>query len=286
MIGIREMSKPVSILVLTKNEEVNLPACLETVAWADDIHVLDSYSTDGTLDIAKAFNAKIAQRHFDSFSSQQNWALQNLSFKYPWVFYIDADERVTMELRDSIVDAVQNPLGNVAFRVQRRDFFMDTWLKHVQASPYYLRLFRPEKMCYERLGHPVSKPDGPIGQITGYLDHYPFSKGIRDWIDRHNFYSSQEAEQIILNQGKAAPVEWKKAVFSQDFHERRYHQKELYYRFPFRPAIKFFALYVLKRGYLDGRAGMTYASLMFFYEYMIIVKTRELKQKALKKHAV
>lgn len=166
---------------------------------------------------------------------------------------------------------------NVAFRVQRRDFFMNTWLKHVQASPYYMRLFRPERMRYERAGHPVSVPDGSVGQVEGYLDHYPFSKGIAQWFDRHNFYSTQEAEQSIQeNRQNAAQFSIKKALFSKDFHERRYHQKELFYRLPGRPLIKFFGLYFAKRGFLDGQAGLTYALLISMYEYMIIVKTQEL----------
>src|ERR1700690_1195768 len=91
-------STMVSILILTKNEEQDLPGCLESVRWSDDVHVFDSHSTDGTLEIARAAGASIVQRHFDNWSSHQNWALANISFRHPWVLYIDADERVTPEL--------------------------------------------------------------------------------------------------------------------------------------------------------------------------------------------
>src|SRR5271170_6761204 len=189
----------ISVLILTKNEEQDLPGCLASVQWSDDIHVYDSYSTDRTVEIARALGARVTQRHFDDWSSHQNWGLANLGFRYPWVLYIDADERVSPELAASVREAVQNPGDKVAFRIRRRDFWGDRWLKHVQASAHYLRLFRPEKMRYERLAHPVSIPDGPVGELAGYLDHYPFSKGMAPWLNRHNSYSSLEAQQIVRN---------------------------------------------------------------------------------------
>jgi hypothetical protein len=152
---------------------------------------------------------------------------------------------------------------------------MNTWLKHVQTSPFYMRLFRPEKMRYERLVNPVSVADGSVGFVPGYLDHYPFSKGVSHWIDRHNAYSTLEALQIVQNRRPDAVFSVAEAFFSKDFHKRRYHQKELFYRLPFRPLAKFLLLYFLKRGFMDGRAGFTYALLQSFYEYMIVLKVRE-----------
>lgn len=270
----------ISILVLTKNEENNLSQCLETVKWSDDLHVLDSYSTDRTVDVAKAEGASLWYREFDCFSAQQNWALRNITFRYPWVFYFDADERVTPELGRTMLATVKDPGEKVAFRIQRRDFLLDTWLRHVQLSPFYLRLFRPEKMSYERLGHPVSVPDGPVGTITGYLDHYPFSKGIGDWITRHNFYSTQEAQQIVANRALNSTVSVRKAIFEKDFHERRRSQKELFYRVPLRPVVKFLLTYFARLGFLDGKAGLTYATLQAVYEYMIVLKTQEIERES------
>lgn len=268
----------ISVLVLTKNEQQDLPGCLESVAWCDDVHVYDSLSIDATVQIAEKFGAKVTQRPFDNWSAHQNWGLNNIQFKHPWVFYIDADERMTPDLKDSIHAAVINAEGNVAFRVQRRDFFMGTWLKHVQASPFYMRLFRPEKMRYERLVNPVSIADGPVGEVSGYLDHFPFSKGVGHWVERHNSYSAFEARQIIDNRVSKEPFSVLKAFTEKDFHVRRYHQKELFYRLPFRPLIKFTLLYIGKRGFLDGRAGLTYSILQSIYEYFIVLKTRELDQ--------
>lgn len=267
----------ISVLILTKNEQQDLPGCLESIAWSDDIHVYDSMSTDDTVVIAERFGAKVTQRPFNNWASHQNWGLQNISFKHPWVFYIDSDERMTPELVLAVQQAVASASDEVAFRLQRRDFFMGTWLKHVQTSPYYMRLFRPEKMRYERLVNPISIADGRVGEVSGYLDHFPFSKGIGHWVDRHNSYSRFEAQQITENRKAQASFSLAKAFTARDFHERRFHQKELFYRLPFRPLIKFLVLYVGKRGFLDGRAGFTYAMLQSIYEYFIVLKTRELE---------
>ena len=272
----------ISVLILTRNEERDLPGCLASVAWSDDVHVLDSFSTDATVSIAQASGASVHQRVFDNWSAHQNWALSHIPFRYPWVFYLDADERVTPELRAGLEAAARRPEGNVAFRVQRRDFFGGTWLKHVQSSPFYLRLFRPEMLRYERLVNPVSIADGPIGQVSGYLDHFPFSKGVSHWISRHNDYSTLEAREIVRSRGHTAsggrPFRLRSAFFERDFHARRFHQKELFYRLPGRPLVKFLLLYLGKRGLLDGSAGLQYAVLQSIYEYFIVLKTRELER--------
>lgn len=275
----------VSILILTKNEQQDLPACLESVAWSDDIHVYDSMSTDDTLAIAKRYGAKITQRDFgenrQSFggdeSAHRNWGLKNIPFMHPWIFVLDADERMTPELVKALHEAVKSPHDYVAFRVRRRDFFQGTWLKHVQASPFYVRLFMHQKMRYERIINPVSIADGRVGQVAGYLDHFPFNKGLDHWIDRHNLYSRLEAQQIIENRKTRPKLSISKAFTARDFNVRRFHQKELFYRLPCRPLLKFLLLYVAKCGFLDGRAGFTYAMLQAIYEYFIVLKTRELE---------
>lgn len=273
---------PVSILILTKNEEQDLPGCLDTVLWSDDIHVYDSYSNDNTVAIARSYNAKVTQRVFDNWSAHQNWGLRNIPFKYDWVFYVDADERVTPELVRSIEQAIQNPSDRVAFRVCRRDFFMGRWLKYVQNTSFYIRLFRPEKMHYKRLVNPVSLVDGNVGDITGFLDHFPFSKGISHWLERHNTYSSLEARQIIENRIRDESFSIKKAFFGKDISTKRFHQKELFYRLPARPVVKFIFFYIIRRGFLDGKPGFTYAMLQALYEYTIVLKTRELEALQLK----
>jgi glycosyltransferase involved in cell wall biosynthesis len=275
----------ISVLILTKNEEGNLPGCLESVRWSDDVHVLDSGSTDATVAIARAAGANVvartprgAERELfgGNEAEHKNWALANIPFKHRWVLHLDADERVTGELRTSMRKAVEAPGEFVAFRIRRRDFWGKRWLKHVQTSAYYLRLFRPEKIRYERLINPVSIPDGPVGELGGLLDHYPFSKGMSDWLNRHNSYSTLEAKQTVRNRTANHGFKLTEAFVGKDFNERRFHQKELFYRLPGRPAIKFLTLYFLKGGILDGPVGFRYAVLQSFYEYMIVLKTKEL----------
>lgn len=267
----------ISVLILTKNEEQDLPGCLRSVAWCDDVHVYDSFSTDRTVEIAQAVNCVITQRKFDNWSAHQNWGLANLPFKHPWVLYIDADERVSPELRDAALQVAQADRPESAFRLRRRDFFADgTWLKHAQISPFYLRLFRPQKMRYERLVNPVSIVDGPIGEIGGFLDHYPFSKGIGFWLERHLKYADLEAKTICHNRKMGGGFSLAKAFFEKDFSRRRYHQKELFYRLPGRPIIKFIYMFFGRGAFLDGRAGCTYAMLQSVYEYFIVLKQREL----------
>ena len=276
----------ISVLILTRNEQSDLPGCLESVAWSDDVHVFDSDSSDATVAIAEAFGACVTCRSYGEDrrlfggdeSAHRNWGLRNIAFKHAWVFVIDADERMTPSLVEAAQRAVASPDDHVAFRVQRRDFMLGTWLRHVQSSPYYVRLFRPDKFRYERLVNPLSIVDGAVGDCAGYLDHHPFSKGMSHWLDRHNAYSSLEAKQIIENRRNGASFSPIKAFAARDFHTRRFHQKELFYRLPLRPLLKFLLLYVGKRGFLDGRAGLRYATLQSIYEYMIVLKVRDAEQ--------
>jgi glycosyltransferase involved in cell wall biosynthesis len=265
----------ISVLILTRNEEQDLPGCLQSVAWADDVHLFDSFSNDRTVEIARDFGARVTQRRFDDWSSHQNWGLANLPFRHPWVFYLDADERVSPELAEDLCRAVADCQDRVAFRLRRRDFWGERWLKHAVTSSFYLRLFRPEKMRYQRLVNPVSLPDGPVGELEGYLDHYPFSKGLTHWLERHNAYSSFEAREAGERAGELNLRE----LFSRDFNRRRSQQKEFFYRLPARPLLKFLLLYAGKRGFLDGAAGLRYALLQAFYEYMIVLKTEERNKK-------
>lgn len=268
----------ISILILTKNEQQDLPGCLASVAWSDDIHIFDSFSDDQTLEIAEKAGATITQRVFDNWSAHQNWGLANIKFKYPWVLYIDADERVSESLLNAIKELQPDSKSEfVAYELRRRDFAWNgKWLKYAQMSPFYLRLFRPDKMRYERLVNPVSIPDGPINKIDGFLDHYPFSKGFKFWIQRHLSYADMEALTRVKDIDSGIAFSLSKALFSKDFTEKRYHQKGLFYKLPGRPLIKWFYMVVVRRAFLDGSAGLTYATLQSIYEYFIVLKSKEL----------
>jgi glycosyltransferase involved in cell wall biosynthesis len=268
----------ISVLILTRNEEQDLPGCLDSVSWSDDVHVLDSLSTDQTAQIARKAGARVTERKFDNWAAHQNWALKHIPFKHPWVLYVDADERVSEPLRRSIEASLRLDSDFSAYRIRRRDFYTNgTWLKHAQMTPFYVRLFRPQRIRYERLVNPVTVVDGEIAELDGYLDHYPFSKGIGFWLQRHIQYADFEARMVLEN-GTATPS-LLRALFGRSYEERRRHQKQLFYRAPFRPLIKFCYMLLWRRAFMDGRAGITYAFLQSIYEYFIVLKTRELAAK-------
>lgn len=268
----------VSVLILTKNEERDLRNCLASVAWSDDVWVLDSESEDKTVDIATAWGARVRVRPFDGFASQRNFGLHEFSYKYQWLLILDADERVTDVLREELLHFVKHAPETVAAgRIQRRDFFMNRWLRHAQISPLFVRLVRHASVKYEREINEVMMVNGEIASISGYLDHFPFSKGISHWVQKHNIYSSMEA--IQLNARHAEDVSIGRALFSNDFNERRRYQKALFYRLPCRPLIKFIYMMFVRRAFLDGIPGLNYSILQCFYEYLISIKAVELKSK-------
>jgi glycosyltransferase involved in cell wall biosynthesis len=267
----------VSVLVLTLDEEINIGACLESLAWCDDIVVLDSLSSDRTRSIAEERGARVVTRAFDNWSTHQNWAVANIEFRHPWVLYFDADERCPPELRDEVLQRAQAEAPEAAFRVRRKDFFMGRWLRHAQLYPTWLvRLFRPGRIRYERLVNPVAMVTGPTGELQEHIIHYPFSHGVSHWIARHNRYSDMEA---IEAEKVRARTNGGGTLWSRDPNERRRALKDIFFRLPARPLVKFLYYYGWRRGFLDGRAGLTYATLQAIYEYMIAVKGAELERR-------
>jgi glycosyltransferase involved in cell wall biosynthesis len=269
----------ISVLILTRNEQQDLPGALTSVAWSNDIHVVDSYSTDDTAAIATAAGAKVHQRHFDNYAAQRNFGL-DLPFRYKWVFILDADERPTPALAAEMQRVVRDSTISVdttisAYRIRRRDFLFATWLKHAQLSPYYIRLVRPRRARYNRSINEVIEVEGPIADLTESLDHHPFSKGIAHWLTKHNQYSTMEAALIHNQQGLRNPS-LLIALRHPDFHTRRIHQKAIFYRLPGRPLLKWLYMLFIRGAILDGQAGLTYATLQSIYEYMIVLKTKEL----------
>ncbi|HVG27317.1 MAG TPA: glycosyltransferase family 2 protein [Acidobacteriaceae bacterium] len=265
----------ISVLILTRNEEQDLPGCLDSVAWCDDVHVFDSESTDRTAALAHARGASVTTRRFDGYARQRNASLQ-LPFRHPWVLVLDADERPTPELSTEMLRAVASaPDAVSAFRIRRRDFLWGTWLKHAQITPYYLRLLRPSRVHYTRDINEVVEVEGDILKLEAPLDHLAFSKGLAHWVSKHNQYSTQEAE--LLASGDATRgASLREALFAPDFHTRRVAQKAIFYRLPARPFIKWLYMMFVRGAVLDGPAGTMYATLQSFYEYLIEVKRREI----------
>lgn len=269
----------ISVLILTRNEEHDLPGCLDSVRFSDDIHVFDSDSTDRTAEIARARNATVTTRTFTTYAEQRNAALTTLPFRYPWLLILDADERPTPELVSEMQQAVATTPENVAaFRIRRRDFLFNTWLRHAQLTPFYIRLVRPGRALYKREINEILEVDGEVRDLTQPFDHFPFSKGLAHWFAKHNVYSTMEAELIVSGEA-TTDASLSTALYAGDFHHRRAAQKALFYRFPARPILKWLYMMVVRGAWLDGRAGLTYATLQAIYEYMIVLKTRELRRK-------
>jgi|CXWL01.1.fsa_nt_gi glycosyltransferase involved in cell wall biosynthesis len=271
----------VSILILTLNEEVNLPTCLETVKWCDDIVVFDSFSTDRTAVIARAAGARVLQRRFDNYGSQREAARIEINYKYPWVLALDADEVPDQELIDEMMKIAAMPDSAVnAFRMRRKDFFMGQWIKHSTLYPsWFIRFYKPDRILYEpRTVHEYPTVSGKVGELQGHLMHQSFNKGIGDWMRKHVRYAELEALES-LQHSRSGQIDWKGLFAMQDPVRYRRTLKSISYRLPFRPALRFLYMYLFRLGMLDGRAGFTYCRLLAIYEYMIVLRIMELQRR-------
>ncbi len=267
----------VSILILTKNEESNIERCINSVSWSDDIVVFDSFSDDRTVELAEKLGARVVQRKFDNWSAHQNWGVENIRFKHPWIYYTDADETCDETLRGELLALEEKGDGFSAFQVRRKDFFMGRWLKRSQIYPTWItRVFRPDKIRYERLVNPVAVVDGETGALEGHIIHYPFSHGVGHWFDRHNKYSDMEAMDLI---GEVSEEFRFAELFSRDAVIKRRALKTLAYRMPGRPLLMFGYLYFFRLGLLDGLPGFRYSVMRSMYEYMIDLKVAEHRYK-------
>lgn len=268
----------VSVLILTLNEEANLPGCLESMKWCDDIVVLDSYSQDRTEEMAKQAGVRFIQRPFDNYASQRNYGLHEIQYQHPWVLMIDADEVVSPELASEIQVVIKEASEQmVLYRVRRQDYLFGHWLKHSSGYPtWFGRLVRPEKVWVERAINEEYHAEGKIGQLKHHLVHYPFNKGFYEWFDKHNRYSSMEAE--LLSQNPTKTLNWRD-LFSRDPVLRRKTIKQFVYTLPGRPLIVFVGLFLWRGGFLDGRAGFKFCVLKMIYELMISCKVSELERK-------
>ncbi len=269
-----------SVLILTRNEELDLPGCLQSVAWSDDVHVFDSFSTDRTVEIARAHGAQVHQRVFDSYAAQRNAGLFKPAYRYPWVLILDADERANPKLARVLAERTASaPAGTDAFRLRRRDYFLGRWLKHAQTTPFYIRVLRLGAARFRREVNEVVEVDGAIVDLDAeavYFDHYPFSKGLTHWVAKHNSYSSAEAV-IVAESEFVGEVSWRKALFAKDFNEKHAARKAIFYSLPGRPLMRWAYLMFYRKGILDGRAGFVYSTLQAFYEWQIVLKTAELR---------
>lgn len=269
----------VSVMILTYNEEMNLPLCLASLKWCNDIVVIDSFSTDQTEKIVREAGARFYQHRFDGFASQRNFGLQEIFYKYPWVLMIDADEVVPSALDEEITAKIsQCDAETCLFKMRRKDYLLGKWIKRSSGYPtWFERLARVGYVSGVQRGHGEEyQTDGAVGFLQNCLYHYPFNKGFYAWLEKHNRYSTAEA-QLATKQG---PFPWRIAdLVTSDAVQKRKVLKAVAYSLPARPLLMFSALYFFRGGILEGRAGFTFCVLRAFYEFMIDCKVRELKRR-------
>lgn len=268
----------VSVVILTLNEEANLADCIDSCSWSDDIVVFDSLSTDRTRDIALAKGARVVERPFDDYAAQRNAALTTVSYQHAWVLMLDADERVPEDLAAELQAGVARAASDtVMYRMRRKDFFLGKWLKRSSGYPtWFGRLMRLGRVHVERGINEEYIADGRIESLHSHLHHFPFSRGIAYWFERHNRYSSMEASAKFALQHEPLSS---RGVFSSDPITRRRTLKRLLYRVPLRPLIVFLYLYIFRLGILDGRAGFYFSRMRAAYEFLIDTKVLEIERR-------
>ena len=273
----------VSVFIPVKNEEENLPGCLETVQWADEVFVIDSQSTDRTLETAEQLGAQVHQFHFDGSRKKDDWALENLPFRNEWVLYIDADERVPPELAQEILETIRSDKAKDGYYLNRRLVFMGRWVRRAGMYPSWtLRLFKHRLGRYERVEmQGKARRDSKVHEhlildgAVGYLRHDLIHRDLRDlyrYLERHNQYSDWDAEVYLRYRQEPLGID------RQLHGALRYKRlaKRIWVRLPLRPLLRFLYMYVGRAGWLDGAPGLHYCLLRAVHEYHISVKMKEL----------
>ena len=269
-----------TVIVLTKDEERNLPDLLDSIMPLQAIvWVIDSGSTDGTVAIAKAAGCEVAEHPFENYAAQRNWAFEHLPITTPWTLCLDADERLTLALVQELRSILSRPddIPYDGFMLRKRTIFMGRWLKHGGQYPsWHLRLFRTGKgRCEDRLYDQHFLVDGAIGRLNSdYID--VLTDSLTKWVDRHNHWATLESlemedinsdrQQVIPRLG-GSPIELK-----------RFLRYRMYHRAPkfARAFLLFLFDYFLRLGFLDGRPGLVFHVLQrFWFRFLVDAKLYE-----------
>jgi glycosyltransferase involved in cell wall biosynthesis len=244
-----------SVVIITYNEEDNIGPCLESVKWADEVVILDGFSTDRTVDIARKYTDRIFQRVWDGYGRQKNHAMAKAGHK--WILSLDADERVTGELAEEITALFQTgepPM--VGYKLPFKVFFGGRWVRHSGWFPeYHIRLFRRDKGRFkERLVHEGVEVTGPVGQLQHFVKHYTY-RSVSDFIQRMDRYSTLSAKAYYK---EGYRVSWIETAFRAWF--------------------TFFQMFFFKQGFRDGALGFQLAILYSYYTFIKYAKLKELRR--------
>jgi glycosyltransferase involved in cell wall biosynthesis len=237
----------ISAIVITRNEEANIEECLKSVAWVDEIVVVDAMSTDRTCEIASGFTERVIRRSWEGFAAARRHAIQ--AAQSDWILSIDADERVTPELRAEIESRLIGPEHD-GYRIPRRAYFLGRWIKHCGWYPgYVIRLFKKDRArVTEKLVHEGIRVEGNVGTLENHLLHYTY-RTVEAYFDRFNRYTSLAARESHLKGKKACVAD-----------------------ILLRPVAQFFKMYFIKLGMLDGIQGFILCVFSAYYVFTKYVK--------------
>lgn len=266
------MILPVTVVVLTQNEQQDLPDCIASVTpYTDDCIVLDSGSNDDTVAIARAEGIPVYINSFSGFGDQRNWAIDQIPHRYDWVLHLDADERMTPAFAAELQEILRRNPSESGFYVPSKLMLGESWLRYSSGFPVYqVRLFHRERLRFVNYGHGQREvTEGRLGTMSEPYLHYAFSKGIQAWFEKHARYAASEAimsvEDVKGQSGRMVQF-----LFGDTVMRRRV-LKRLSHHLPARGWLRLFEMLVLKRGLLDGKAGILYARMMANYESMTAV---------------
>jgi glycosyltransferase involved in cell wall biosynthesis len=269
------MTVPLSVLILTRNEEVNIRQALASVCgWADQTFIVDSYSTDKTVEIARDMGAEVFQKQWPGYAAQKNWALDNLPFRNEWVFILDADEFLSDELKSEIAQTLAaGGNGYDGFYVKWRLIFYGQWIKHSGWYPGWgLRFFKHKLGRYEN--RPVDEHiilNGRTGECKNDIVH----RDLHDmayWIDKHIRYAQLNAQAYSqLEQNEGADERIRPTLFGSQAQRRRFIKERVWRHLPARGVLYFLYLYVLRFGFLDGGKGLIFCMMHGIFEEFKVV---------------
>lgn len=274
---------PLTVIIPARNEEKNIAQCLDSVGWADQVFVVDSFSTDRTREISEAKGATVVDFHYDGgWPKKKNWAIRNLPIRNEWIFILDADERVSEDLRAEIASAIQAP-GIDGYYLRWKFIFLGRWMKHCWRHGWMLRLFRKGKGEYEDLGmrneggwdnevHENIVIQGKTARLHSWLIHES-NESLSYWIRKQNEFSDWNAARRLIQMREPMPSA--RFLFSKDPLQKRKFLKALYIRLPCKSLLMFLYLYVVRLGMLDGAAGYYFCRLRGIHEFNIQAKVLE-----------
>lgn len=275
------MKLPISVIILTYNEEENIEECLKSIyGWVDEIFIVDSFSTDKTLALARKYTDKVYEHAFANFAQQRNWSQDNLPIRNEWIFHLDADERVSTELACELYRLFSLPISLDGFMVTRKTVFRGRWIRHGGHYPvYHLRIFKKSKgKSEERLYDQNYIVEGKVGLIKGDIINV-INPDLKAWRDRHYRWAYWEAREIALNNNRKMNIKF----MGNPIEMKNWLRYKVYYNMPvfIRVFIYFFYRYILRFGFLDGRQGLVFHFWQgFWYRFLVDAKIYEIYIKA------